>query len=180
MRLHTHPSIPIDPNDPAWPESLNLSYDPSPTPRTAYTFLALHAALCVLWAYFAGTPTRDWLDLPFVTVMGVNACIVNPFVSLATMYAMKVQIDTTRSTKGISVLTQSTMGFQALVFLALAISWPLRFKVPKNLSRGMGWEYWVQEWYPLVGWACVNNAIIGIGLGIVAVCAGSDGEAGGV
>ena len=177
MRPRDYPSIPVDPNDPTWLDSLKLSYDPSPTPRTAYTLLTLHAALCVLWAYLAGTPTTDWIDLPFTGVMGLNAYIINPIVGLLTIYAMKLQIDTARDTEGGLVLTQFTMGLQALVFVALAVSWPFRFKVPQNLALRMGREWWVQEWYPLVGWVYLNNGVTGIGLGIVALCASGVGGA---
>lgn len=150
--------------------------DNSPSNKTAITLLTLHASLCIFWALLAGTPRDDWLDLPFVTIMGVNQYVINPIISIATAMAFVVQHGTTRDVEGQSALTRTTLLPHLLVFLALAVSWPFRFQVPQNLLVQDNW--WIlTEWYPLVGWTCVNNAVIAFGQGILlyAMAGRSDG-----
>ncbi|OAL43329.1 hypothetical protein IQ07DRAFT_593125 [Pyrenochaeta sp. DS3sAY3a] len=136
--------------------------DNSPSNKTAITLLTLHASFCIFWALLAGTPRDDWLDLPFVTIMGVNQYVVNPIVSIATAMAFVVQHGTTRDVEGPSALNRTTLLPPMLVFHALAVSWPFRFQVPQNLLLHDNW--WILTvWYPLVGWTCVNNAVIAFG-----------------
>lgn len=170
MRSHTQPSLPIDPDfDHAPPPAVP---DPShPSTKAAMILLTLHASLSIFWAWFAGTPSRDWLDLNFVGIMGVQQYIVNPIITILAAVAVGHQINTTRNDQGASSFTRSAVALQAFVFLALAVSWLARFKVPENLG-GKGWSWWIGEWYPLVGWACVNNGILGVGLAISAFYAG--------
>ena len=134
--------------------------------KTAVTLLTLHAGLCVFWIILASQPRDDWLDLPFVTIMGINMFIINPIITIATGVAFALQARTTSETQGPLVLNRAILLLQAVVFLALAVSWPFRFKVPHNLWYP-GFLWFLEEWYPLVGWTCINNAVITIGLGIV-------------
>jgi hypothetical protein len=46
------------------------------------------------------------------------------------------------------------------------VSWPFRFRVPRNLYLRVD-VWWLEVWYPLVGWTCVNNAVIAFGQIIV-------------
>ncbi|KAL2061187.1 hypothetical protein VTL71DRAFT_7460 [Oculimacula yallundae] len=133
----------------------------SPSNKTAFRLLTLHACLCVLWIFLAGSPTDDWLDLPFVVIMGINNYCINPIITITTGVALTLQAITAKQNQGQSVSNQTFLLLQAVVFLALAISWPFRFKVPQNLHHVD--FYFFKEWYPLVRWTCINGAIIGIG-----------------
>lgn len=146
------------------PTAIKINRDTHPSNKTAVTLLMLHASLCVLWAILAGKPRDDWLDLPFVTIMGINQYCINPLITVATAAAFVIQESVAGRSQSPSALNRTTLLPQAALFLVLAVSWPFRFKVPQNL-RYPGWV--LEEWYPLVGWVCVNNAIIAIGQGIL-------------
>jgi hypothetical protein len=148
------------------PTTLTTKDDTFPSNKTAITLLALHASLCVFWAILAGQPRDDWLDLCFVTIMGINQYCINPFITIVTGIAFALQADTTRDTQGPSALNRRTLLLQAVVFLALAVLWPFRMKVPQN-RRLWSLLSFLREWYALVGWTCINNAIIAIGQGSV-------------
>jgi hypothetical protein len=62
---------------------------------------------------------------------------------------------------------------QVALFLALATFWLFRLRLPRNLRGGDWWV--VTEWYPQVGWACVNNGIIAVG-SVLVLYIGSGGE----
>lgn len=138
--------------------------------------LVVHAALCVLWAILAGKPSRDWLDLPFVVIMSINYACINPLVTIATGVAYGLQASTTGATQGLISLSRRTLVLQIVVFSALAVMWPIRFKIPQNLKGSSLWL--VFDWYPLVGWACVNNALIAVGQCLVLHAAGSRASTG--
>jgi hypothetical protein len=142
-----------------------------PSTKTAITLLVTHASLCIFWALLAGQPRDDWLDLPFVTIMGINQYCINPVITITIIFAFVLQAQTASQIQGPSTLDLITLVLQIFIFLALAVSWPLRFRVPQNLYlRADVW--WLEAWYPLVGWACVNSAIVAVGQSIVlyAVC----------
>lgn len=130
--------------------------------RTAAILLAIHALLSVFWAVLAGKPSRDWLDLPFVVIMGFNLAIVNPMITIATIVSYGLQAIETLATEKRTAASRSALVLQAIVFLALAVLWPFRFKLPQDLR-----ESDPLDWYPIVGWACVNNALIALGQSIV-------------
>jgi hypothetical protein len=145
-----------------------------PSNRAAVTLLTLHASLCIFWALFAGTPSRDWLDLHFIAIMGFNQYLINPIITIATGVAFALQARET--TRGPSALNRTASLLQAITFLALAVSWFFRFQVPRNM-RDRGFLWLVQVWYPLVGWACINNAVIAIGHAFVLYAASGSGGA---
>lgn len=123
--------------------------------------LGSHAGLCVVMLAITPAPRDDWLDIAWVSVMGFNQYIINPVITICTGVAMYVQIATSCETTQLSALTRRTVGMLPGVYMALAVSWLFRFKVPANR-----WpcDYWVLvEWYPLVGWAGVNAGIVGVG-----------------
>lgn len=124
-------------------------------------------------ALLAGQPRDDWLDLPFVTIMSVNEIIINPLITVTTAIAFALQVATTRAAQGPSALSRMALLLQAATFLVLAVLWPFRFKMPRNLSHSRG--VWVlDEWYPHVGWSCINNAIVAVGECIVLYTAAKD------
>jgi hypothetical protein len=145
-----------------------------PSNKTAITLLTLHASLCIFWALFAGTPSKDWLDLHFVGIMGFNQYLINPIITIATGIAFALQArETTHSP---SALNRTALLLQAIAFLALAVSWPFRFQVPHRM-RERGFLWLLQVWYPLVGWACVNNALIAVGQAFLVYAASGGGGA---
>ncbi|KAH7082472.1 hypothetical protein FB567DRAFT_531325 [Paraphoma chrysanthemicola] len=150
----------------------------SPSKKTAITLLVVHASLCIFWAILAGQPRDDWLDLQFVTIMGINQYCINPIITITTAIAFALQFEMAQASQGRSALNSTTMLPHIVVFSALAISWPFRFKVPLNL-RSEGSMWLMTEWYPLVGWTCVNTAISAIGQAAVlyAVLRGLTGRA---
>ncbi|KAG6364217.1 hypothetical protein INS49_005815 [Diaporthe citri] len=137
----------------------------SPSARTAVILVALHAALCVFWAILAGNPSKDWLDLPFVVTMSINYAVINPLFTIATGVAYGLQASAAGATQGRTALSRTTLVLQIIIFSALALLWPVRFRLPENLKGSSLWL--VYDWYPLVGWACVNNALIAVGQCIV-------------
>jgi hypothetical protein len=110
--------------------------------------------------------------------MGINQYCINPIITITTVVAFALQFETAQATQGWSALNGATLLPQIVVFSALAVSWPFRFKVPPNL-RSEGSVWLLTEWYPLVGWTCINNSIVAIGQAIVlyAVLGGSAGRA---
>lgn len=134
----------------------------SPSAGTVITLLALHALLSVFWAVLAGKPSKDWLDLPFVVIMGINFAFINPLITIGTLAAYGLQAIETVATEKRTALSRSALVLQIIVFLALAVLWPFRFGLPQDLR-----ESGSVEWYPLVGWACVNNALVALGQCIV-------------
>jgi hypothetical protein len=137
-----------------------------PSNKAAATLLLTHASLCIFWALLAGQPRDDWLDLPFVTIMGINQYCINPIITITAIVAFSLQARTANQTRGRSSLNQMSLALQIFVFLALAVSWPFRFRVPRNLYLRVD-VWWLEVWYPLVGWTCVNSAVIAFGQIIV-------------
>lgn len=173
MRKSAHSNVETDPTAEGMPEETteqtpDPTADPtstgkaSPSTGTAVVLLALHALLSVFWAVLAGKPSRDWLDLPFIVIMGFNFAIINPMITIATLVAYGLQAIETLATEKRAALSRSALVLQIIVFLALAVLWPFRFKLPQDLRESDTFE-----WYPLVGWACVNNALIALGQSIV-------------
>lgn len=146
----------------------------SPSARTAVTLLAVHAALCIFWAIVAGKPRNDWLDLPFVVIMSINYACINPLITVATGVAYWIQASAAGASQNRTALSRMTLVLQIITFSALAVLWPVRFKLPQKL-KGSSSLWLVSDWYPLVGWPCVNNALIAVGQCIVLY--GVDGTA---
>lgn len=96
--------------------------------------------------------------------MGINYACINPLFTVATAVAYGLQASAAGETHGRTALSRTTLVLQIIVFLALAVVWPFRFSLPENL-KGNLWV--VYDWYPLVGWAGVNNALVAAGQGIV-------------
>lgn len=148
----------------------------SPSATTAILLIELHAVLCAFWAALAGTPRDDWLDLPFVTIMGINYAIINPLFTIATGVACGLQASAAGATQGRTALSRTTLVPQIILYLALAVLWPVRFRLPQNLKESELWL--VYDWYPLVGWPCVNNALIAAGQCIVLHAVGGTARSG--
>ena len=68
-----------------------------------------------------------------------------------------------------SALSPTALALQAVLYLGLAIAWPYRLALPPELrNHGISSFDWIySEWYPMVGWACVNNALLALGQAVV-------------
>jgi hypothetical protein len=147
----------------------------------------LHAIFAVAFILIAGKPARYWDNIAFLFIMGFHTAIANPTATLLTVIACTLQascsskfIATSKSSGNTSTtaLSRKTAVLQMLTFLALAVLWPFRFRMPSKLVRP-GLEWLVYEWYPNVGWTCVNNAVVAVGQYVVLyVLAGGDARGG--
>ncbi|KAF2168256.1 hypothetical protein M409DRAFT_53544 [Zasmidium cellare ATCC 36951] len=145
------------------------SATPSPTAtkssaRISLALILLHAGFSIAWAYIMPIPTTDWLDLAFVFTLVLNNICINPLITAATATSFILQIRKTKkpSPGNPTSLNSTSLTLQALTFLALAVSWPARFTMPRDLWYEDG--LWVvKEWYPHVGWVAVNNGIVAVG-----------------
>lgn len=153
--------------DPTLDDTTSLA----PSTKTAVILLIVHAALCVFWAFLAGKPSNDWIDLGFGVIMSINYAVINPLITLATGVAFGFQATATGETQNPNALSRRTLVLQISIFLALAVLWPFRFRVSMYVRDPSLWL--LVDWYPLVGWACVNNALISIGSCVV-LYVGSD------
>jgi hypothetical protein len=150
--------------------------------RTAIALILLHAALSVGFAVVAGKPARQLNNIAFLIIMSANNYIAIPVSIIAALGAFVYQIRSSGSelagsgTSSSNALSTRAFALQGIVFLALAVLWPSRLTLPRNLRHGDWWL--VTEWYPQVGWACVNNAVFAaesILMLYIGSCAKSDG-----
>jgi hypothetical protein len=139
--------------------------------QIATALLVLHAIFAVAFILIAGRPAKYWDNIAFLFIMGFHTAVTNPIATILTVVACALQasrsskfIATSKSSGNDSTdaLSRKTAVLQMLTFLALAILWPFRFRMPSKLVRP-GWEWMVYEWYPNVGWPCVNNAFVAVG-----------------
>ena len=153
------------------------SHEPAETPtpghnkstsgRTAIALIISHAAISATFAIIAGKPRRRWDNLAFLIIMSANSYIAIPLSSLATLAAFAYQIrhgnseSATGGKHSPKALSTWVLALQVALFLSLALFWPSRLTLPRNLRHGDWWL--LTEWYPQVGWACVNNAVFAAG-----------------
>jgi hypothetical protein len=89
--------------------------------------------------------------------------LVNPLLTIATVSASILQFCAVSSIDGdTTALSKLSMAMQAATFLALAVLWLFRLSMDRKL------DHWYAAmiffyWYPGMGWACVNNAMVAIG-----------------
>lgn len=152
---------------------------------TAVALILLNAALSGAFALIAGKPAGRLNNIAYLVIMSFCNAIASPFATIITIVAFAFQVNRssqlvaagrTSRTRPPNALNTQTLALQLVIFLALAISWPFRLNLPSNLgSPEEGWEWMLYEWYPMVGWPCVNNAIIAIGQYVVLyIMAGAD------
>jgi hypothetical protein len=124
--------------------------------------LILHVLLFVFSIFLGGRQ----LDIVFNIIRNINAGVINPLFTLIAAVSF-FQACVMLPVGEPNVSSKWTLGLQCFTFLLLAISWPFRLILPPNM-----WELGAKpaillEWFPWVGWACVNNAILAIGQGIM-------------
>lgn len=125
----------------------------------------LHAVLFFLYPPFGGSGN----DYAFFLISGFDYYILNPTTRISIAVALAHQACTIWKYRGETALSPTTLTLQAVLYLGLAIAWPYRLALPHNLwsweTISFNWIY--SEWYPMVGWASVNNAVFALGQAIV-------------
>lgn len=104
-------------------------------------------------------------DVVFNIIRNINAGIINPFFTLIAAVAFFFQARVMTAVGQPNALSKWTLGLHFLTFLLLATSWPFRLILPPNMWQLGAKPAILLEWYPWVGWACVNNAVLAIGQG---------------
>lgn len=121
----------------------------------------LHIVLFILSVEIGGRPQ----DVVFNIIRNINARVINTLFTLIT--AVAVFIQARAMPDQLMGWSQWTLGLQSFTYLILAISWPFRLILPPNMWQLGSKPVLLLEWYPWVGWACVNNAILAIGQGMI-------------
>lgn len=95
----------------------------------------------------------------------LHALCLNPLATVLQIAAAFPQLRQLNSQSDLGALSIKSLGFQALLFLVLAISWPLRI----FLNEGVRWPFQMNliSWYQLIGWAPVNSLIFAIVQGLL-------------
>ncbi|KAI9826471.1 MAG: hypothetical protein M1819_007364 [Sarea resinae] len=143
--------------------------------KVAVLLWILHVLLFILSVAAGGRPQ----DVIFNIIRNINADIINPLFTLIAAVAFFFQARVMPPVGQPNGLSKWTLGLHFFTFLLLAISWPFRLILPPNMWKLGSKPAILLEWYPWVGWACVNNAILAIGQGIMLLLyisrAGCDG-----
>lgn len=130
--------------------------------KVAVLLWVSHVLLFILSVAVGGRPQ----DVFFNIIRNINAAIINPLVTLLVAIAFFFQVCVKPPAGQPNALSKWTFGLQFFTFLLLAISWPFRLILPPNMWKLGSKPAILLEWYPWVGWASVNNAILSIGQGI--------------
>jgi hypothetical protein len=135
--------------------------------RTPLILLLIHAALLFIYPPIGGSGGDDYFF--FFIIAGFDYWIVNPLITISIAIALIHQATMTWSHRGETALSPIALALQVVLYLGLAIAWPYRLALPANLwpREGPTLEWICAEWYPVVGWACVNNAMIALGQAVV-------------
>lgn len=124
----------------------------------------LHIVLFTLSVPIGGRPQ----DIVFNIIRNINAAVINPLFTLIAAVSIFIQARAMPAMPDqLMGWSQWTLGLQSLTYLILAISWPFRLILPPNMWQLGSKPALLLEWYPWVGWACVNNAILAIGQGMI-------------
>lgn len=119
-------------------------------------------------------------DLAFNLMRNLHAVIANYVFTFLLTMSFLFQVHIMPSYGQTNALSKWTLALQSFTFLLLAISWPFRLILPPNM-----WEHGLKpavlmEWYPWVGWACVNSAIMAIGQGVLLFISSRGGVGGSI
>jgi len=162
------------------PTSITSSAPPVLSKKVAVLLWLLHILLFIFSAVAgAGDPGDDAFSF-FNIVRNINAAIINPLFTLLAVIAFFFQVRVIPPADQPNVSSKWTLGLQFFTFLLLAISWPFRLILPPNMWKLGAKPAILTEWYPWVGWACVNNAVMAVGQGVLLLLCtrrgGFDGE----
>ena len=133
--------------------------------RTPLILLLLHAMLFFLYPPFGGSAD----DYAFFIIADFDYYIVGSLTTLSMAIALALQARMIWKYQGETALSPTTLVLQAVLCLGLAIAWPYRLVLPHNLWswETISFEWIYSEWYPMVGWACVNSAVLALGQVVV-------------
>lgn len=131
--------------------------------KLAVLLWILHVLLIIFSVFSGGRPD----DVFFNIIRNINAAIINPLFTLTVFIAFIFQARVIPPAGQPNVLSKWTLGLQFITFLLLAISWPFRLILPPNMWELGSKPSILLEWYPWVGWACINSGILSIGQGIM-------------
>lgn len=129
------------------------------TAKIAAALLVSHAMLFLFSQLVEGRGD----DIIFFIVSDCNAYFANTLTAISIGIAFFHEASFSQDMKEPSMLSKRSIMLHGVLYLALAISWPFRLKLPSNLwSHGDQWPL-VTEWYPWVGWPCVNSTAMAPG-----------------
>ena len=142
--------------------------------KVAITGLVLHALLFLVSLPIGGRSE----DIIFNIIRNINADVANPIFTLLAVVAFIIQARVTWGAQESDALSKSTVVLQIIIFLLLAILWPFRLILPDNMWQSRDQPALLLKWYPWVGWACANSAVVAIGQATVLYAAyqGRDGN----
>ena len=106
-------------------------------------------------------------DVVFNIIRNINAAVINPLFTLMAVVAFFHQARVVPSAVHPNALSHWTLRLHFFTFLVFAISWLFRLILLPNMWQLGSKPAILLEWYPWVGWACVNNAIFAIGQGMI-------------
>lgn len=130
---------------------------------SASALIILHFLFFIVSIFIEGSPD----DVIFTVISNINSGIVNPVFTLLAGVFFFFQASVTWPSSSIGALSMWTLLLQSITFLLLAISWPFRLILPPNMWKLGSKPALLMEWYPWVGWACVNNALMAVGQGFM-------------
>lgn len=131
--------------------------------KIAAALLVSHATLFMFSLLVEGRGD----DIIFFIVNAFNAYFANTLTTISIGIAFLHQASFGQVTKEPRTLSKRSIMLHGVLYLALAISWPFRLKLPSNLwSHGHQWPL-VTEWYPWVGWPCVKSTVMATGQALV-------------
>ncbi|EED12094.1 conserved hypothetical protein [Talaromyces stipitatus ATCC 10500] len=139
--------------------------------KVAVSLWILHVLSFILSVVAGGRPQ----DVAFNIIRNINATVINPLFTLMAVVAFFYQVRVMPSAGHPNALSNWTLGLHFFTFLLLAISWPFRLILPPNMWQLGSKPAILLEWYPWVGWACVNNAIFAIDQGMILLYSGRIG-----
>ncbi|TQV90106.1 hypothetical protein IF1G_11215 [Cordyceps javanica] len=146
------------------PDLDSVDFNPAPAirPKTVAVLLwILHAVLFLLSIPIGGRAE----DIVFNIIRNINAVFINPLFTLIATIAVFTQVRAMPNQ--LMGCSHWTLGAQSFTYLILAISWPFRLILPPNMWGPGSKPDQLLQWYRWVGWACVNNAILAIGQGVM-------------
>lgn len=99
----------------------------------------------------------------------IRICYILPLFTAFRAIAHLPQLWLFLSGQGVGVISKASLASQSILFLVLAASWPLRFKMPLEIrwSRRIPFSTWYQAFY---GWACLDSFIFAVSQGILWWC----------
>ena len=97
----------------------------------------------------------------------IRICNILPLFTAFTAIAPLPQLWLLLSNQGVEVISKASLASQSILFLVLAASWPLRFKMPPEIhwSRRIPFSTWYQAFY-----GCVDSLLFAVSQGVLWWC----------